>query len=72
MERDYDYSGERWLEDVRDPESIGRRAGERTVARLGGAQLPSGKLPVMFDRRVSAGLISALTGAIAGPRRVRL
>ena len=67
MERDYDYSGERWLEDVRDPESIGRRAGERTVARLGGAQLPSGKLPVMFDRRVSAGLISALTGAIAGP-----
>ena len=67
MERDYDYSGERWLEDVRSPEAIGRRAGERTVARLGGAQLPSGKLPVMFDRRVSAGLISALTGAIAGP-----
>ncbi len=67
MERDYDYSGERWLEDVRSPEAIGRRAGERTIARLGGAQLKSGKLPVMFDRRVSAGLVSALTGAIAGP-----
>ena len=67
MERDYDYSGERWLEDVRRPEAIGKRAGERTVARLGGTQLKSGKLPVMFDRRVSAGLVSALTGAIAGP-----
>lgn len=67
MERDYDYCGERWLEDMRSPEAIGKLAGERTVARLGASQLPSGKLPVMFDRRVSAGLISALTGAIAGP-----
>ncbi len=67
MERDYDYSGERWLEDVRNPEAIGTRAGMRTVARLGGTQLKSGKLPVMFDRRISAGLVSALTGAIAGP-----
>ena len=67
MERDYDYSGERWLSDIRDPESIGTRAGQRTIARLGAGQLKSGKMPVMFDERVAAGLISALTGAIAGP-----
>lgn len=67
MERDYDYTGERWLSDTRDAADIGRIAGERAVARLGGTQLESGKLPVMFDRRVSASLVSALTGAISGP-----
>jgi len=67
MERDYDYTGERWLCDTRDAADIGRIAGERAVARLGGTQLKSGKLPVMFDRRVSASLVSALTGAISGP-----
>ena len=67
MERDYDYTGERWLEDIREAEDIGLLAGQRAVARLGASQLPSGKLPVMFDRRVAASLISALSGSISGP-----
>lgn len=67
MERDYDYNGGRWLEDVKPPEAIGTLAGQRAVARLGARQLPSGKMPVMFDRRIAGSLIAALTGAISGP-----
>ncbi|MEE9347863.1 MAG: TldD/PmbA family protein [Robiginitomaculum sp.] len=67
MERDYDYDGGRWLEDVKDPSLIGKKAGERAIARLGASQLKSGKMAVIFDRRVAASLVSALTGAISGP-----
>lgn len=66
MERDADYEGARFLEDVRTPEDIGRTAGERAVARLGSRQLASGSLPVIFERRVAGNFISALVGAIAG------
>lgn len=66
MERDYDYHSTRWFEDLRDPESVGRRAGERAIARLGAKQIASGQMPVIFDRRVSASLLSAFLGAING------
>ncbi|WP_298917771.1 TldD/PmbA family protein [uncultured Algimonas sp.] len=66
MERDYDHDGTRWFEDLRDPQTIGRNAGERAVARLGATSMASGALPVLFDRRVSASLVSALIGAIGG------
>lgn len=66
MERDADYEGARWLADVRSPEDIGRHAGERAVARLGATQLPSGSLPVLFERRVANNFVSALVGAVAG------
>lgn len=66
MERDYDYDGSRWLEDLREPSDIGQQAGTRAVARLGAQQMKSGALPVLFDRRVSGALVSGLLGAING------
>lgn len=66
MERDMAYHGTRWLEDLKTPEEIGRKAGERAVARLRAAQLPSGEMPVLFDKRVAGGLIGSLLGAING------
>ncbi len=66
MERDYDVDGARHFADLRDIKSVGRRAGERAVARLGGRQLPSGSLPVIYDRRLSRTLISSFLGAING------
>ena len=66
MERDYDYHSVRWLEDLKTPEDIGRRAGERVVARLGASQMASGAMPVLFDRRVAGSLLSAFLGAISG------
>lgn len=66
MERDYDHDGARWLSDLRDPEAVGRKAGERAVARLGSSAMESSALPVLFDRRVAGSLIDALMGAISG------
>ncbi|MEM9601083.1 MAG: metallopeptidase TldD-related protein, partial [Pseudomonadota bacterium] len=66
MERDYDHDGTRWFSDLRTPESVGREAGERAIARLGARSMPSSALPVIFDRRVSNSLVGALIGAIRG------
>ena len=66
MERDFDYDGTRWLEDLKTPEEIGRRAGERVIARLGSQQMGSGAMPVIFDQRVSGSLVSAMIGSITG------
>lgn len=66
MERDYDHDSKRWFDDLKNPDEIGREAGERAVSRLGSASMPSGATPILFDRRVSGSLVSALTGAING------
>ena len=66
MERDFDYDGTRWFEDLKTPEEIGRKAGERVMARLGSQQMNSSAMPVLFDQRVSGSLVSAMIGAITG------
>lgn len=66
MQRDYAYRTARHLADLESAASIGRRAAERTVARLGPAKLSSGAMPIVFDPRVSAGLLGHLIGAITG------
>ena len=71
MERDYDFDSARYLNSLPDPASIGRRAGERAVARLGSRQIPSASLPIIFDERVSGSLIAGLLGAISGPSITR-
>tara|TARA_B100000678_G_scaffold281252_2_gene278846 strand:- start:5236 stop:6576 length:1341 start_codon:yes stop_codon:yes gene_type:complete len=66
MERDYDAWTSRRRADRPLPEAIGREAGERAVARLGAEKLSSQKAAVIFDRRVSSGLIGAFISAISG------
>lgn len=66
MERDYDYKSTRWLEDLQTPESIGIKAGNRAVARLGAKQMASGNLPILLERRVANSLLSSFTNAISG------
>ncbi len=66
MQRDYAYRTARHFADLDSPASIGQRAGERTVARLNPAKLESGAMPVVFDSRVSGGLLGHLIGAITG------
>jgi PmbA protein len=71
MQRDYAYHGVRHYADLDDPETLGRRAAERAVARLRPAKLPSGTMPVLFDPRVGDSLLGHLTGAIGGPSITR-
>lgn len=66
MERDYDYASARHRSDLRSPEEVGRRAGERTVRRINPIKLASETMPVVFDPRIASGLIGHLIGAITG------
>jgi PmbA protein len=66
MERDYDSASARHAADLESPELVGRRAGERTIARLDSRTPKSQSVPVIYDPRVSAGLLGHFAGAISG------
>jgi PmbA protein len=65
-ERDYDWRSARHHTDLDGAEAIGRRAGERAVARLNPGTLKSGQMPVVFDPRVGGSLVGHLIMAISG------
>jgi PmbA protein len=71
MERDYDFTSAVHAEDLRGAGEIGLSAGERAVKRLNPRKGTTATLPVVFDPRVSSGLIGALLGAISGPSIAR-
>jgi PmbA protein len=66
MERDYEFSSAVFREDLDDPKTVGRMAGERAVKRLKPRKVGTQKVPVVFDPRVSNGLLRHLAGAING------
>src|SRR6202051_3707528 len=66
MERDYDYTTAPHASDPASPESVGRKAGERTVARANPRKVETCKVPVVFDPRVSGSLVGHLVGAVNG------
>ncbi|ESR24950.1 TldE protein, part of TldE/TldD proteolytic complex [Lutibaculum baratangense AMV1] len=66
MERDYDYTVAAYMDDLEDAATIGRRAGERAVKRLGPRKIETGRLPVVFDPRVATGLVGSVAGALNG------
>jgi PmbA protein len=66
MERDYDYTSAPHAADLDSPESVGRKAGERTVARANPRKVETCKVPVVFDPRVSGSLVGHLVGAVNG------
>jgi PmbA protein len=71
MERDDDFTTAIHAGDLREPEAVGRRAGERAVRRLGARKVATCQVPVVYDPRVSASLLRHLVGAIAGPSIAR-
>ncbi|MBZ9734820.1 TldD/PmbA family protein [Mesorhizobium sp. CA18] len=66
MERDYEFSSRQHFADLDTPEEIGRKAGERTVRRLGARKAKTGPIDVVFDPRVARGIAGHLAGAING------
>ena len=66
MERDYDYASRVFAVDMPAPATIGKSAGERAIKRLNARKMPTNRVPVFFDPRISGGLIGALIGAING------
>ncbi len=66
MQRDYDYHTAVHASDLQDPASLGRNAASRALARLNPSRPATATLPVVFDPRVSASLVSHLASAING------
>ena len=66
MQRDHAWHSARHLEDLEAAADIGHRAGMRAVARLNPSRPRPGKYPVIFDPRVSSGLLGHFAGAING------
>ncbi|MDE3738436.1 metalloprotease PmbA [Pseudomonas resinovorans] len=66
MQRDYWYDVNRIGNQLADPVSIGRRAAERTAARLGARPVPTCEVPVLFAAELATGLFGSFLGAISG------
>lgn len=66
MERDYDWTGATFAEDLQDPAAVGRSAGERAVRRLNPRKMGTRQVPVVYDPRVSRSLLNHLSGAANG------
>jgi PmbA protein len=71
MQRDYWYSSMRDATELETPESIGRRAGERAVARLGSRKLTTRKAPIAYSPDMARGLFRHFIGAIRGASQYR-
>jgi len=66
MQRDHAWHSARHLDDLDPAAEIGRKAGERAVARLDPKRPKPGRYPVLFDPRVSSTLLGHFSGAITG------
>lgn len=66
MQRDGWYSSALAREDLDDAASIGRRAAERTVARLDPRSMTTAQMPVLYSPEVARSLVGHLLGAVSG------
>jgi len=66
MQRDGWYTSALAREDLEDGAAVGRRAAERTIARLQPRSMRTASMPVLFAPEVARGLIGHLLSAISG------
>jgi PmbA protein len=66
MQRDSWYSLALAQEDLEAAGAVGRKAAERTLARLAPRQLPTGEVPVLFAAEMARSLIGNYLGAVSG------
>jgi PmbA protein len=71
MQRDYWYTSARDPRDLEAAELVGRRAGQRAIARLGARRLPTGPAQVILAPEVARGFIGHFIGAIRGSAQYR-
>jgi PmbA protein len=66
MQRDDWYETARDPADLPSPEEIGRRAGERAIARLKARKVPTAQVPVLYESGVAASLMGHFVSAVSG------
>src|SRR5688572_28476773 len=71
MQRDYWYTAARDWRALEDVESVGRKAAEKAVRRLGAGKMTTRRAPVLFAPELARGLVGHFTGAIGGGAQYR-
>jgi PmbA protein len=71
MQRDYWYSTARAPSGIEALEDIGRRAGERAIARLGARQVSTRKAPMVFAADLARGFLGHMVSAVQGSSQYR-
>lgn len=66
MERDYWWDAVRDFNHLMSPSDMGKKAAQRTIARIGARKIKSTKAPVLFDATLSQGLVGHMLSAISG------
>ncbi len=66
LQRDSWYSVSRKWHTLEKPESIGKRAAERTLRRLGARKVETQRVPVIFDPDIAESLLGHLSSAVSG------
>ena len=66
MQRDYWYTTACGPAGLEPAETVGQKAGERCMARLGARRIATCEAPVLFDPNMASGLISHFVGAVSG------
>jgi len=65
MERDYEFTSKCHLHDMARPNQVGSIAAKKTIKKLGPKKIESKKINIIFDRRISKGILSTLASAIS-------
>jgi PmbA protein len=71
MQQDYWYDTKRKFSELEDAETIGRKAAERALRKLGARKVKTQQVPVIFDTRVASSLLSDIFQAISGDAIMR-
>ena len=65
MERDYEFTSTCHLHDMLRPNKIGSLAAKKTIQKLNPQKIESEKISIIFDRRISKGILTAFASAIS-------
>jgi PmbA protein len=66
MQRDYWYSSNRKFARLDSPQSVGKKAAERVLRRLGARKIKTCEVPIVFDPDMAASLLRNLSSALSG------
>ncbi len=66
MQRDYWYASNRKFGRLESPRSIGTKAAQRALRRLGARKVKTCEVPVVFDPEMAASLLRNLASALSG------
>ena len=65
MERDYEFTSKRHLQDISNAQDIGVMAAKKAIQKLNPKKIDSEKISIIFDKRVSKGILSLLASSIS-------